>query len=561
MILAENFQLFSYTVILLAGWCLIEKRGIRRTQIVVGMALAGVVTAILGAVVFIPEFRYALHSLRSLAHIHWSSIAPFSPSDAFSLVLPGLWGKGAGYFGPGDFEGPPKIFYLGIIPVLLAGYAVATQWVRSRSLIFLGLISLLLASARHFIPNAGYSLPFRFSYRWMVFFSLAFSVVSAIGLEGIRTGGLRALRKLVLIAILFSMPLALLGAFPTPVWKVAKILPWLQSRISVGTFNEAEAQRAFRGALLRASGVGAGVAGLSAVFTLLPASGTVAVILAVAAGLDLAWVAVPSLGISPSPALSRLADPDGYAVMALSREAKPFRVLTEEPVIILNSREASGIEWLGGLHPAPLGNFVDFHDYALTHGNPVNMLAWLNARFWITRSGDVRTGLTPMGDFIGHDRNAYWIMRLDESLPRAFFAEAVMGGLKRKDMLEKVGKTPSRERTVFMDTVLNGISRGGKACVVSLDAGTNMISAVVDVSSVRLLVFSEVYFPAWEVRVNGERRKIFEVNGLLRGVVVGPGRSEVILTYRSMLFRLGLFLSMLSGSLLLVLLLRWRTDD
>jgi hypothetical protein len=576
MVLAENLQLLAYTAILLAGWGLAGNRLAGRARVLAGLLLSGITALVLGAAVFIPESRYALHSLRSVADIHWSSIAPFSPSDIFPLVLPGLWGKGAGYFGPGDFEGPPKVFYLGIIPVLLAGYAVAAQWVRSRPPVFLGLAALVLASARYFIPDAGFSLPFRFSYRWMVFFCLAFSIVAAMGLEEIRAGGERALRKLALGALLFAVPLVLVASFPGPAWNAVRQLPWLEARISAGTIEAPAAQKSFRRALVRASGVGAGVAGLSAVMAFLPASGTAAMVLAVAGCAELAWVSFPGLGISPPAALARLADPDGYAVVALAREEKPFRVLTEEPEIILNSRVASGIEWLGGLHPAPLGNFVEFHDFALTRGNAVNMLSWLNTRFWITRSGGSRSGLTPVGEFIGHDRNAYRILKFDETLPRAFFAESVEGGIPRKELLERISRTPARNRKVFMGKVPEGISRGGsarqdagetsplrggKARVISFEAGANTVSAVVQSSSSRLLVFSEVYFPAWEARVNGKRAKISEVNGLLRGVVVGPGRTEVILSYNSTLFRLGLLVSMLAWSLTLAWLLRWRTDD
>ena len=46
-----------------------------------------------------------------------------------------------------------------------------------------------------------------------------------------------------------------------------------------------------------------------------------------------------------------------------------------------------------------------------------------------------------------------------------------------------------------------------------------------------LLVLSEIYYPGWQATVNGQSTRIWEVDGVLRGIVVGSGDNKVTLRY------------------------------
>ena len=54
-----------------------------------------------------------------------------------------------------------------------------------------------------------------------------------------------------------------------------------------------------------------------------------------------------------------------------------------------------------------------------------------------------------------------------------------------------------------------------------------------------LLVLSDLYYPGWKARVNGREEPVIKVFGLLRGVLVGKGRSEVVFSYRPNSFYAG----------------------
>lgn len=58
-----------------------------------------------------------------------------------------------------------------------------------------------------------------------------------------------------------------------------------------------------------------------------------------------------------------------------------------------------------------------------------------------------------------------------------------------------------------------------------------------------LLVLSDLYYPGWKVKVNGKQAEIIKTFGVLRGVVLKPGKNNVIFYYRPLSFYTGLFIS------------------
>jgi len=61
-----------------------------------------------------------------------------------------------------------------------------------------------------------------------------------------------------------------------------------------------------------------------------------------------------------------------------------------------------------------------------------------------------------------------------------------------------------------------------------------------------LLVVSEPYFPGWRATVDGHPTGILRVDVLLRGVELTPGSHKVVLEYRPMSYRLGLYITLLA---------------
>jgi hypothetical protein len=58
-----------------------------------------------------------------------------------------------------------------------------------------------------------------------------------------------------------------------------------------------------------------------------------------------------------------------------------------------------------------------------------------------------------------------------------------------------------------------------------------------------LLVLSDLSYPGWKVKVNGRQEKVIKVFGLLRGVILGKGKSEIVFSYRPMSLYAGSIIS------------------
>jgi hypothetical protein len=87
-----------------------------------------------------------------------------------------------------------------------------------------------------------------------------------------------------------------------------------------------------------------------------------------------------------------------------------------------------------------------------------------------------------------------------------------------------------------------------EAAVEIIDYEANEVTLRVETACPGLVVLTDTYFPGWQATVNGESADIHPTNMALRGVVVEPGRSEVIFRYRPANFRLGIVVA--SGAVL-----------
>lgn len=89
--------------------------------------------------------------------------------------------------------------------------------------------------------------------------------------------------------------------------------------------------------------------------------------------------------------------------------------------------------------------------------------------------------------------------------------------------------------------------------VIHLQRGINRVQ--VDVEGPGRLVLSEIYYPGWQARVDGQLAAIEPINGLLRSVVLGNGKHHVEFLYLPEKVFAGAGISLLS-LLLFILLLR-----
>jgi hypothetical protein len=135
-----------------------------------------------------------------------------------------------------------------------------------------------------------------------------------------------------------------------------------------------------------------------------------------------------------------------------------------------------------------------------------------------------------------------WIYRLEPSSPRVYVAQAIEA-VDSEAVLEQE-ELPEFERTneALIDQDSVGLLRhdyasgsGGKGSPGSAQiTGYRRNSVMIEVNTDRagILVLHDIYYPGWEVTVDGERRPMLRANLLFRGVEVEAGRHRVEFQFR-----------------------------
>ena len=67
-----------------------------------------------------------------------------------------------------------------------------------------------------------------------------------------------------------------------------------------------------------------------------------------------------------------------------------------------------------------------------------------------------------------------------------------------------------------------------------------------------LVILADVYYPGWELLIDGKPAPIYRVNVMMRGAAVSSGRHRLVYTYRPQSFRVGRLVSLAGLAALLI---------
>jgi hypothetical protein len=85
------------------------------------------------------------------------------------------------------------------------------------------------------------------------------------------------------------------------------------------------------------------------------------------------------------------------------------------------------------------------------------------------------------------------------------------------------------------------------------------VKLAADLAAPGFLVLSDLYYPGWQVYIDGVRQPLYATNLAMRGVSVPAGKHQVEFRYEPLAFRIGLGISLISLSLIIVAVgLDWR---
>ena len=241
-----------------------------------------------------------------------------------------------------------------------------------------------------------------------------------------------------------------------------------------------------------------------------------------------------------------------------------FRIESVEPAPVINSRMQSGLEWITGYHTAPMARFVELYSGAASAGFLPAILPWMNTRFLVAsesaQAGDrfnPRKVISGPDPIFGKD-GRYILCEAADFAPRAWMAVSVVEASSMGETLSLLTRYQPSSGLVavntYSDRPLPRRPGGGQSKLIHQSPNTVEIDAIAQKSG--MLVLADSFYPAWEARVDGKRVQIMRANWIFRAVEVPPGRHSVAFKWNSIVFNIGLWLSLLAWSVLAGLICR-----
>ena len=147
-------------------------------------------------------------------------------------------------------------------------------------------------------------------------------------------------------------------------------------------------------------------------------------------------------------------------------------------------------------------------------------------------------------EMVGSGR--HWLYRNPGAFPRAFLAGSAIHAPEEQalDMIASKEINPGNTVVISGGGPLNGNTarvRGLPGRVTSVSVGSQKIEVDMELWDPGWLVLSDLYYPGWKCRTNGEELRVRRGDFCLRSVPVDAGRISAVFTYEPASFRTGLF--------------------
>jgi hypothetical protein len=566
---ALHFLVLGFSVC--AAWILFTGRGGPATRLVRAGAVIGAAVA-LGAVVLVPGWEYYGNSVRSSAG-SWATGMEWAlfPWDLAAIPFPEIWGTVGPYFGPHPFRASTD--YPGLVPLALALTGVVVTLRREPRWLILAVAGILLAFGPAtpvgvLLARVPVFSGLRVPLRWLSFVHLAACVLVAYGFEAVmgrNTGAVavpgRAKRFMwpaVIMAIWAAIAVALAtGNTADGIAGRLVCQPFAVAHLIKEAIPEGEARGVVKTALAKGA-ITAVVATLALgllAASRVPAIIRVGAVLAVVTA-DLLVSTAGYFVFAPAPARD---DGDRVARWLAGKSGRDgvFRSVSDEYFGMPNRRMGFGLEWTAGYHGLPPARYYRLQASAVS-AHTFARLSLLNVAYIVT-GGPPPEGLKVEAKIDGPD-GPVSIVGNPAVLPRAFLAGGVIPCRDLDEALAVMDRDDWTPRLVPVDPVSAAASVPGRLAAngaIAVEYGRDEIGARVDIPGKEpgLVVFSETWYPAWKIFVDGARAPLLRACGALRAVSVASGAHAVRMIYDSVSFKIGLWVSSASVAVLIAGLL------
>jgi hypothetical protein len=137
---------------------------------------------------------------------------------------------------------------------------------------------------------------------------------------------------------------------------------------------------------------------------------------------------------------------------------------------------------------------------------------------------------------------AVYLYENTRALPRAALVPRARYVEDQDRAFYEIGRFDPR-REVLVEHRNWTTSYPGRFRAIDVEHDGDRIRVDFDAGEGGYLLISELWYPGWQARVDGEDREIVRANGFFQALEVGPGRHEVLLEYWPVSLGIGLWIS------------------
>ncbi len=532
--------------------------GPRIAAMALRLVACGLVAFLLAAPVLLPAVELSGRTARAAWNYQQTAGYSLSPAQWIGWLIPGFFGRGPQF----HWGLWPRVEagYVGILPLVLAGLAIALRRER-RIWLWAGvaLASFVLALGIYAIPHGWLTLvpPFgqlRAPGRLVMVTGFALAMLAALGLDA----GLEPLDDRT--AATWTAVRRALGRITAAVWAIAVPLGYLALLL---TQDRPADMVAHISVTLIALMSFAGLLAASLLWVIARRNGwarptTLGWLAAGLIFLDLTSLAAyQDLG-NQDPSLSYRQE---RIVGFLQGQGGPFRIDTRTAIQQEWQPDTAllyGLEDIDGIaNPLLLADVGRYWDNLGSRSTPLYDL--LNIRYVIARKDAPLDWSKFALAFDGDARlNVY---ENKNALPRAFFVPRVQVAADHEAAWAAIHAAGFDPRVTAVIEAASNVQVGGRGQVVEIRPGPNRLALQVMADGPAFLVISQVWYPGWEVWLDGRpAAPPLRTDYLFQGVAVPEGVHRIELRFAPFWWRVGWWLFAVGlSALILGALAAWRT--
>ena len=554
MLLITAVQLAAYSFLWILLLLLLEwpRKTFRAFPWVCAIFLGG---ALLAAVWLVPAMEYTPHSVRSVANRELSTDQALLPVYLLECLFPGILGRttNESVFLATQFTDNISLF-TGYIPLVLLFVGLIWSWRRYGPWLAVGAFSFLLAlgpdmpwgPALQSVPGfAG----FRIWRRWLFLGNLSFMVFYAAGFEAYIS--CRAVRKWVISGMGIITLLCLLSwinrdSVIDRFKELSPIKTAIATRQEVGPALQPVVTSALKRSLSSSWSQFIVMAGLTSVS---PGPTVFAAIITASSLADNLSNGTKYIGTIGAKLVKKT---DQVAQWFMGRRGD-YKIYSFENMYQINSRIGDGLEFFGGYHAIRLERneylyrMINWEKGLYGVKSAQEILSLYGVRYLVMSGNQlVNPYLMVTKMDVG---NGFRLMIYEDKYATKgiFFPKLYIGRESREEILSAMSEQGWTRTDAIVRGMISEEKYLGEGSVVSYSRNAGRRQYVIDASSQVLGIIPETWCPGWRGRLDGRPVYVECVDWFLNGIFVPAGRHTLVFTYDPISFRIGLWLTFISG--------------